>query len=183
MGSVVPLPVKCCSRAVTGHLSLIPYTGQRCRDRNVRVAAILAFLTPAIGMRWVGVRDVAVRPRRDGSLSYYARWLRRGRLNPSPLQRERKGRSAPIRSQLHVHVHPPPSLSPCSPTGKGGEEDTRVRLESSLFVSSPNTGPSEGEGAEWGRGAGEEAAREDGVMALGIVGLPEWRLGGLLRSA
>ena len=86
-----------------------------------------------------------------------------------------------------MSVPPPP---PCSPSGKGGEEDTRVHSESSLLVSSPDTGPSEGGGGvggEWERGAGAEAADleagEHGVMVFGTAALPEWQLGSLLRSA
>ena len=124
------MPATAIQRAVTGHLSLIPYTGQRCRERSVWVAVILASLTPAIRMQWVGVRDVAVRPRWDGSLSYYTSWLRRGWLRPSPLWREGTGRSAHIRSQLHVRV---PPLSPCSSTGKGGEEVSKFYETTYIF--------------------------------------------------
>ena len=80
---------------------------------------------------------------------------------------------------------PQPPLSPCLFMDNEGEEDTRGRLRLSLSVSPPIPGPSEGGGG--GRGAGEAApdldAGDSGGLAVGPVGMPDWRLDDLLRSA
>ena len=102
------------------------------------------------GMWWVGVRDVAVRPRRCLSLSYYGKWLRIGWLHPSPPPKGGEGEKRSPSAASSMSVPPPPPH--CSPTGKGGEENTHVHFESSLLVSSPNIGPSEGRSGEGARG-------------------------------
>ena len=92
-----------------------------------------------------------------------------------------KGGEGEKRSHPQPTPCPCPPLFPCLPSGKGGEEDTRVRLESSLLVSSPDTSPSDGGGAEWGRGACAEAADleagEHGVMGFwdsGVARMATW---------
>ena len=100
-------------------------------------------------------------------------------MDPSfPPPKGGEGGSAPIPSQLHVCA-PTSSLSPCLPTGKGREENTRIHLGSSLGVSSPILdSPKGGGGGGRRRGVVEEAtgleARQDGVLAIGPVGLPAW---------
>ena len=112
------------------------------REWRSRAVAILVAPTPVVGPRPVGVGFLAVRPRRESSLSNYRGWLRQGGLPPpSPLRRWGRSRGIPILSQLPVRV---PPLSPCSFLDNEGEGDTCGRLKSSFSVSPSTLGPSEG---------------------------------------
>ena len=106
-----------------------------------RAAAILVAPTPVVGPRSVGVGFLAVRPRRESSLSNYRGWLRQGGLPPPPSEGGRGADTFPS-SASPLSAFPP--LSPCSFLDNEGEGDTRGHLKSSLSVSPSTLGPSEG---------------------------------------
>ena len=127
---------------------------------------------------------LAVRPKRESSLSNYRGWLRQGGLPPPPSEGG-GGADAFPSSASPLSVSPP--LSPCSFLDNEGEGDTSGRLKSSFCISPSTLGPSEGGRAGWGRGAGDAALDLDadvsGGLVVGPVGAPAWRLEDLLRSA